>query len=380
MSSGESKWKKSFRILIPTVLLILILVTFLETSSISILRDNEEVRDLKNQNINLENLPNILIGTSSGEIYSTKQDSEIAFFGSVKDDIQHIEKSKGDIIVATIQNNVQKEESGNSNGMITRIKREKEGEGFLSQFTDKEKFKKEIGGQLLDVDMTKDKILVASHNHDSRKQKKGEKFYKGKISVLNRENLEIRKEIQLPGASDIKVYNDNILVYGVGPTAKILDKNNLTVRNKIEIRGVIAGADIQNEKIFLSSRRDLNKVDIPENSDITHGYISKHVKSGKEISKIDLGITSLPREMTAYKNNSLIVTDFGEKKIKFINFNKNKIMKSIQLNDRPENLIISEDKAYTIGSEKDLLYVIDLNSKKLKEKIKVPGINSISTY
>jgi hypothetical protein len=76
----------------------------------------------------------------------------------------------------------------------------------------------------------------------------------------------------------------------------------------------------------------------------------------------------------------MIINDFAEEEIKFVDFNEEEVADTISLEDRPEHLTVSGGKAYAVGSDEDLLYIIDLETRTLEDSIQVNGINSISDY
>lgn len=343
--------------------------------------DNSESRDdLRGENISVVSLPEILVGGSEGDIYLVDQNSKPEFVGNVDDDIQDIGKSGNQIFVATIRDNAEDEELGTSNGRLLKFNQNQESFVPVDRIFSSPDKTVEIGGQLLDLEIVGDKILTASHSHDSTSETDEGSFYEGKLTIIDKETLQIDNEIGLPGASDVKVYSDSVLAYGVGPKAIVLDKNSLTVRNELQVDGTIAGVEKQDEHYFFTSSREYVETGVPNPPTVEHGYISKHSQDGEEIATIDTGITSRPREITAYGDELMVVNDFAKKSIKFVDFYQNKVIDTIKLGDKPEDLTVSDNQAYAIGSEDDVLYVIDLESRTLENKININGISSISSY
>lgn len=335
--------------------------------------------DLNSGNFSSTVLPNILIGTSNGDVYLKGHSSDLTHLGSVKDDIQDIEKTGKQVYVATVQDETRAEERGRSNGKVLMFDQSENEEAFLDNIFSGSDGEAKIGGQVLDMEKIGDKLLVATHSHESTSEGDGWAISDGKIIVLNKD-LDVNREIELGSASDISVYNETVLGYGVGSKAILLSRDDLSVRNEIEAEGTISDADRHGENIYFSSRREKKMTGVPNPPNISHGYVSKHSETGEELASIDLGTASYPREVKAYGKDSLVVNDYARKEIRFVDFSRDETVGKIELEDRPEHLLISGDRAYATGVEKDLLYVIDLDKRELDGKIHVDGISSISTY
>lgn len=336
--------------------------------------------NLETGDVNLLSLPRVLIGGTDGDIYLLDQNSEVRFIGAVKDDIQDIERSENEVFVATVRDNNQDEEFGRSNGRLMKFSADRG--NFLplgNLFTSPDQTA-EIGGQLLDLEVSGNQIIAASHSHESTSNTEGEIVYEGKISIIDRKGLETEREVELGGASDIKVYEDSVLAYGVGPRAIILNKDSLRVENELEVEGRIAGAEKQGENYYVTSVREHVITRVPTRPTVRHGHITKYSEEGEELVSIDTGITSRPREIIGYEEDTMIVNDFAEEEIKFVDFSQSEVVDTISLEDRPEHLTVSGGKAYAVGSDEDILYIIDLETRTLEESIKVNGINSISDY
>jgi hypothetical protein len=357
-----------------------LILTFLgdRTGVISLNRvDSED--NLETADISLLSLPRVIIGGTDGDIYLLDQNSEVEYIGTVQDDIQDIERSENNIFVATVKDNEKDEEFGRSDGRLMKFSTNTENSISLGNLFSSPDQTAKIGGQLLDLEISENKIIAASHSHNSTSEVEGETFYEGKLSIIDREVFDTEKEIDLEGASDIKVYENSILAYGVGPRAVTLD-NNHDVINEIEVEGTISGVEKQGEFYYFTSVREHVVTKVPTRPTVRHGYITKYDREGKEIATIDTGITSRPREIAAYEDEMMIVNDFAEEEIKFVDFSRNEVVDTISLEDRPEHLTVSGNKAYAIGSDEDLLYIIDLETRTLEDNIQVNGINSISSY
>ena len=357
-----------------------LILTFLgdRTGVISLNRvDSED--NLETADISLLSLPRVIIGGTDGDIYLLDQNSEVEYIGTVQDDIQDIERSENNIFVATVKDNEKDEEFGRSDGRLMKFSTNTENSISLGNLFSSPDQTAKIGGQLLDLEISENKIIAASHSHNSTSEVEGETFYEGKLSIIDREVFDTEKEIDLEGASDIKVYENSILAYGVGPKAVTLD-NNHDVINEIEVEGTISGVEKQGEFYYFTSVREHVVTKVPTRPTVRHGYITKYDREGKEIATIDTGITSRPREIAAYEDEMMIVNDFAEEEIKFVDFSQNEVVDTISLEDRPEHLTVSGNKAYAIGSDEDLLYIIDLETRTLEDNIQVNGINSISSY
>lgn len=357
-----------------------LILTFLgdRTGVISLNRvDSED--NLETADISLLSLPRVIIGGTDGDIYLLDQNSEVEYIGTVQDDIQDIERSENNIFVATVKDNEKDEEFGRSDGRLMKFSTNTENSISLGNLFSSPDQTAKIGGQLLDLEISENKIIAASHSHNSTSEVEGETFYEGKLSIIDREVFDTEKEIDLEGASDIKVYENSILAYGVGPKAVTLD-NNHDVINEIEVEGTISGVEKQGEFYYFTSVREHVVTKVPTRPTVRHGYITKYDREGKEIATIDTGITSRPREIAAYEDEMMIVNDFAEEEIKFVDFSRNEVVDTISLEDRPEHLTVSGNKAYAIGSDEDLLYIIDLETRTLEDNIQVNGINSISSY
>lgn len=357
-----------------------LILTFLgdRTGVISLNRvDSED--NLETADISLLSLPRVIIGGTDGDIYLLDQNSEVEYIGTVQDDIQDIERSENNIFVATVKDNEKDEEFGRSDGRLMKFSTNTENSISLGNLFSSPDQTDKIGGQLLDLEISENKIIAASHSHDSTSEVEGETFYEGKLSIIDREVFDTEKEIDLEGASDIKVYENSILAYGVGPRAVTLD-NSHDVINEIEVEGTISGVEKQGEFYYFTSVREHVVTKVPTRPTVRHGYITKYDREGKEIATIDTGITSRPREIAAYEDEMMIVNDFAEEEIKFVDFSRNEIVDTISLEDRPEHLTVSGNKAYAVGSDEDLLYIIDLETRTLEDNIQVNGINSISSY
>lgn len=340
--------------------------------------DSED--NLEAGEVNVLSLPRVLIGGTDGDIYLLDQASNVKFIGNVNDDIQDIERSENDVFVATVRDNNQDEEFERSNGKLMKFSTERENALPLGNLFVSPVQTAEIGGQLLDLEVSGGQIIAASHSHESPSNTEGETVYKGKISIIDREKLEMEREIELGGASDIKVYEDSVLAYGVGPRAVTLDKDSLTIENELEVEGTIAGAEKQGDNYFVTSVREHVVTEVPTRPTVRHGHITKYNEEGEEIVSIDTGITSRPREIIRYEEDVMIVNDFAEEEIKFVDFNQEDVIDTISLEDRPGHLTVSRGKAYAVGSDEDLLYIIDLETRTLEDSIKINGINSISDY
>ncbi|EHK02613.1 hypothetical protein HRED_01244 [Candidatus Haloredivivus sp. G17] len=357
-----------------------LILTFLgdRTGVISLNRvDSED--NLETADISLLSLPRVIIGGTDGDIYLLDQNSEVEYIGTVQDDIQDIERSENNIFVATVKDNEKDEEFGRSDGRLMKFSTNTENSISLGNLFSSPDQTAKIGGQLLDLEISENKIIAASHSHNSTSEVEGETFYEGKLSIIDREVFDTEKEIDLEGASDIKVYENSILAYGVGPKAVTLD-NNHDVINEIEVEGTISGVEKQGEFYYFTLVREHVVTKVPTRPTVRHGYITKYDREGKEIATIDTGITSRPREIAAYEDEMMIVNDFAEEEIKFVDFSRNEVVDTISLEDRPEHLTVSGNKAYAIGSDEDLLYIIDLETRTLEDNIQVNGINSISSY
>lgn len=357
-----------------------LILTFLgdRTGVISLNRvDSED--NLETADISLLSLPRVIIGGTDGDIYLLDQNSEVEYIGTVQDDIQDIERSENNIFVATVKDNEKDEEFGRSDGRLMKFSTNTENSISLGNLFSSPDQTAKIGGQLLDLEISENKIIAASHSHNSTSEVEGETFYEGKLSIIDREVFDTEKEIDLEGASDIKVYENSILAYGVGPKAVTLD-NNHDVINEIEVEGTISGVEKQGEFYYFTSVREHVVTKVPTRPTVRHGYITKYDREGKEIATIDTGITSRPREIAAYEDEMMIVNDFAEEEIKFVDFSQNEVVDTISLEDRPEHLTVSGNKAYAVGSDEDLLYIIDLETRTLEDNIQVNGINSISSY
>lgn len=357
-----------------------LILTFLgdRTGVISLNRvDSED--NLETADISLLSLPRVIIGGTDGDIYLLDQNSEVEYIGTVQDDIQDIERSENNIFVATVKDNEKDEEFGRSDGRLMKFSTNTENSISLGNLFSSPDQTAKIGGQLLDLEISENKIIAASHSHNSTSEVEGETFYEGKLSIIDREVFDTEKEIDLEGASDIKVYENSILAYGVGPKAVTLD-NNHDVINEIEVEGTISGVEKQGEFYYFTSVREHVVTKVPTRPTVRHGYITKYDREGKEIATIDTGITSRPREIAAYEDEMMIVNDFAEEEIKFVDFSRNEVVDTISLEDRPEHLTVSGNKAYAVGSDEDLLYIIDLETRTLEDNIQVNGINSISSY
>lgn len=369
------------------ILILLVLITIVlalgflgdRAGVITVDRFNGE-DNLKADDINLLSLPRVLIGGADGDIYLLDQYSEVKFIGTVKDDIQDIERSENEVFVATVRDNNQDEEFGRSNGRLMKFGAERGNSLPLGNFFASPDQTAQIGGQLLDLEVFGDQIIAASHSHESPSNTQGETVYEGKISIINREGLETEREIELGGASDIKVYGDSVLAYGVGPRAIIFNKDSLRVENELEVEGTIAGAEKQGENYYVTSVREHIVTRVPTRPTVRHGHITKYSEEGEELVSIDTGITSRPREIIGYEEDTMIVNDFAEEEIKFVDFDQSEVVDRISLEDRPEHLTVSRGKAYAVGSDEDILYIIDLETRTLEESIQVNGINSISDY
>lgn len=357
-----------------------LILTFLgdRTGVISLNRvDSED--NLETADISLLSLPRVIIGGTDGDIYLLDQNSEVEYIGTVQDDIQDIERSENNIFVATVKDNEKDEEFGRSDGRLMKFSTNTENSISLGNLFSSPDQTAKIGGQLLDLEISENKIIAASHSHNSTSEVEGETFYEGKLSIIDREVFDTEKEIDLEGASDIKVYENSILAYGVGPKAVTLD-NNHDVINEIEVEGTISGVEKQGEFYYFTLVREHVVTKVPTRPTVRHGYITKYDREGKEIATIDTGITSRPREIAAYEDEMMIVNDFAEEEIKFVDFSRNEVVDTISLEDRPEHLTVSGNKAYAVGSDEDLLYIIDLETRTLEDNIQVNGINSISSY
>lgn len=357
-----------------------LILTFLgdRTGVISLNRvDSED--NLETADISLLSLPRVIIGGTDGDIYLLDQNSEVEYIGTVQDDIQDIERSENNIFVATVKDNEKDEEFGRSDGRLMKFSTNTENSISLGNLFSSPDQTAKIGGQLLDLEISENKIIAASHSHNSTSEIEGETFYEGKLSIIDREVFDTEKEIDLEGASDIKVYENSILAYGVGPRAVTLD-NSHDVINEIEVEGTISGVEKQGEFYYFTSVREHVVTKVPTRPTVRHGYITKYDREGKEIATIDTGITSRPREIAAYEDEMMIVNDFAEEEIKFVDFSRNEVVDTISLEDRPEHLTVSGNKAYAVGSDEDLLYIIDLETRTLEDNIQVNGINSISSY
>jgi hypothetical protein len=357
-----------------------LILTFLgdRTGVISLNRvDSED--NLETADISLLSLPRVIIGGTDGDIYLLDQNSEVEYIGTVQDDIQDIERSENNIFVATVKDNEKDEEFGRSDGRLMKFSTNTENSISLGNLFSSPDQTAKIGGQLLDLEISENKIIAASHSHNSTSEVEGETFYEGKLSIIDREVFDTEKEIDLEGASDIKVYENSILAYGVGPRAVTLD-NSHDVINEIEVEGTISGVEKQGEFYYFTLVREHVVTKVPTRPTVRHGYITKYDREGKEIATIDTGITSRPREIAAYEDEMMIVNDFAEEEIKFVDFSRNEVVDTISLEDRPEHLTVSGNKAYAVGSDEDLLYIIDLETRTLEDNIQVNGINSISSY
>jgi hypothetical protein len=379
MSNLRARVKQLFLIL---GLLLLIAAAGLITNELGVLQldSSSNESDLKGESISAVSLPKLLVGGSDGDIYIVDQDSEAKFLGSVEDDIQDIEKAENQVFVATVRDNTESEELGESNGKVLKFDQGSRNLLFMNRLFSSPDQEADIGGQLLDIAVVGDKIVAASHDHGSTSVVDGETLYDGKISIMSREDLSVEREIELAGASDIKVYEETVLAYGVGPKAIVMDKESLTVMQELEIEGTISGVEKQGENFYFTSVREQVETGVPNPPTVRHGYVSKHSENGEEITNIDLGITSRPREVLAYGENLAILNDFSEREIKFIDFSEEEVTDLITLDDRPEHLEIVGEKAYAVGSDDEMLYVMDLESRTIEDEIKIEGINSISSY
>jgi len=336
--------------------------------------------DFQDNNLETITFPNLLIGTQSGDIHIRGQNSELKHIGSVKNDVQDIINDKNYVYVATTKDNSRAEERSQSSGKLLKFNKSKSDKSILNNVFSGPDKKVEIGGQVLDIEKTADKLLLATHDHQSTEKQNGKTVFDGQVIIMNKKNLDIKDKINLGSASDIILQNETVLTYGVGSKAILLRKNTLSKEDEIELEGNISDADIRDDKIYFTTLRNRKMAGVPNPPNVSHGYISIHNRDGNELAKIDLGSSSYPREVKAYNKKSLIINDYARKKIKFVDFEEEKVTEEIKLDDRPENLIISENRAYIIGAENNNLYVIDLIEKKIENKISVAGVNSISHY
>lgn len=379
MSNLRARVKQLFLIL---GLLLLIAAAGLITNELGVLQldSSSNESDLKGESISAVSLPKLLVGGSNGDIYIVDRDSETRFLGSVEDDIQDIEKAENQVFVATVRDNTESEELGESNGQVLKFDQGSSNLLFMNRLFSSPDLEADIGGQLLDIAVVGDKIVAASHDHDSTSVVDGETLYDGKITIMSREDLSVEREVSLAGASDIKVYEETVLAYGVGPKAIVMAKESLTVSQELEIEGTVSGVEKKGESFYFTSVREQVETGVPNPPTVRHGYVSKHSEDGEEITNIDLGITSRPREILTYGENLTILNDFSEREIKFIDFSEEEVTDLITLDDRPEHLEIVGEKAYAVGSDDEMLYVMDLESRTIEDEIKIEGINSISSY
>lgn len=379
MSSLRSKAKFSFMVLLTLSAVLVGTVLIANFSGLISLEFFDSQNDLDGRSIDAAALPDILVGGSDGDIYLVRQDSKARFLGSVEDDIQDIERSRNQIFVATIKGDTQSEDAGNSDGKIMKFNTNGKNLLFLNRIFSSPDQTLELGGQLLDLEVVRDKMITASHAHDSRSRARG--IYKGKISILDRESLDIRKEIELEAASDVKTYEDIVLTYGVDSEALILEKKNLSITSRFNINGTLADIDTHGNSYYITSTKKYeDDGEGPNPPTTTHGYISKYSKSGEELVSVDQGITARPREIIVLEEDLAIVNEYSNQKIKFVNFTKERVTDAISLKGRPERLVKSGKKVYTVVPKSDLLYIIDLEDKSLETTIKINGISTISDY
>lgn len=377
MSENSSKKKTALIIVLVTQVILVIFVLNLPST---LLKDGQRMSDESNSaKLDRLYLDNLLIGTESGEIYFKNNKKELNYIATVKDDIQDIETDQSSFYVASIQDSTEKEESGNSNGKIS-IYDSKRNKTFIRNFfTDPDRSIR-LNDQLLDLEISGSKILTAGHDHRNNPEEADSYIYNGTIDILDKETLYRSNRFKVKAASDIKVYDKLILAYGVGPEAIILNRSTLKIHEKLNISKTIGGADIRGNNIYITSVKDEKLTEVAGKPSISRGQILKYNLNGERLENIDLEVESRPREITAYGEDKVIVNDYADKKIKFADLSKSKVSKAIDLNDRPEEMIVSENQAYAIGKEKNLLYQVDIKKQELSKSINIRGISAISDY
>ena len=302
--------------------------------------------------------PDILLGTENGEIYSISQNSRPRKLGEVEHDIMSIEASGNSIYVTSTRDQVQSEESENYGSR-------------LKAFTDQDTETRSFDGPIHDLSVYNEKIYITSKSAEGDAQR-------GKIHILDSTSLETIKEINLDEAYGIEISGNKLVGFGEDGAALTMDLDSDNVENRFKAGDWIGNVDIRDDRIYFASRREVNET-ITEDliNTVSHGYISEHEINGDENFNIDLGITSSPHEINKFSDDEMIVSS-ATGDIKFINLSEREVMKEIETNDDLTKMIISGNKAYIVGKDKEKVYIVDLSRRVIEREVDIPGVNSIS--